>query len=241
MAPPTIAPPIKPAARPAATPRCALAGVEASAPAMVATARRAEIVFFISVSLLEVAPKPGAGFKVYSPVFELTVSPESVQPSTWSKRYQAFGGKNGFFVPKRKTFRKLAASGTFVSGDGWWVSRKPGRCERASHNHPRIAGAASSSPGRRRRRGRRNIHSPGRNSRFARRSRRRRWHRRSVRPRRPRQRLAGRGPGQALPSSKAPRWPRPRWPAKFSSWLHPLSHNEDSEYGLPGPKVSYFA
>src|SRR4051812_22646392 len=103
MAPPTIAPPIRPAATPAATPRCALAGVEASAPATVATARRAEIVFFISVSLLKVAPRSGAGFKVYSPIFELTVSPENVQPSTWSKRYQAFGGKNGFFVPKYKT------------------------------------------------------------------------------------------------------------------------------------------
>src|SRR3978361_2197769 len=67
MAPPTIAPPMRPAATPAATPRCALAGLAASAPATVATARKAESVFFISWSLLEDgAVNSGAGFKVYS-------------------------------------------------------------------------------------------------------------------------------------------------------------------------------
>src|SRR5438270_278417 len=69
--------------------------------------------------LLHFRVSPGGGaevqapdFKVYSPVFELTVSPESVQPSTWSKRYQAFGAKNGFFVLKKQTFRRRRASGT---------------------------------------------------------------------------------------------------------------------------------
>src|SRR6266478_8409233 len=47
MAPPTMAPPISPAATPAATPRCALTGVAASEPAIVATATKAANVFFI--------------------------------------------------------------------------------------------------------------------------------------------------------------------------------------------------
>jgi hypothetical protein len=47
-----IAPPSKPAATPAATPRCALAGVEASEPAIVATATKAANVFFMSWALL---------------------------------------------------------------------------------------------------------------------------------------------------------------------------------------------
>src|SRR5258706_4406236 len=42
-----IAPPSKPAATPAATPRCALAGVAASEPAIVGTATKAANVFFI--------------------------------------------------------------------------------------------------------------------------------------------------------------------------------------------------
>src|SRR5471032_1084388 len=42
-----MAPPISPAATPAATPRCALAGVAASEPAIVATATKAANVFFI--------------------------------------------------------------------------------------------------------------------------------------------------------------------------------------------------
>src|SRR6266850_3377036 len=42
-----IAPPSKPAATPAATPRCALAGVAASEPAIVATATKAANVFCI--------------------------------------------------------------------------------------------------------------------------------------------------------------------------------------------------
>src|SRR3954468_2775299 len=66
MAPPTIAPPIRPAATPAATPRWALAGVEASAPASVATARKAEIVFFISGLSWRWAPERERLVKVYS-------------------------------------------------------------------------------------------------------------------------------------------------------------------------------
>src|ERR1700680_5263475 len=63
MAPPTIAPPISPAARPAATPRCALAGVVASEPAIVATATKAANVFFMSWALLEMAPAVSAGLR----------------------------------------------------------------------------------------------------------------------------------------------------------------------------------
>src|SRR3954449_3444147 len=110
MAPPTIAPPIRPAARPAATPRCALAGVEASAPARVATASKAEIVFFISWSLLEMAPGIGRRVKgLLTLSSELTVSPESAQPSTRSKRNQAIGGKNGFFCAEPEKGSESAA------------------------------------------------------------------------------------------------------------------------------------
>src|SRR5438552_4377958 len=63
MAPPTIAPPISPAATPAATPRCALAGVTLSDPAIVAIARKAASVVFISLALLEMALAGCAGFK----------------------------------------------------------------------------------------------------------------------------------------------------------------------------------
>src|SRR5438309_11291763 len=56
-----IAPPSKPAATPAATPRCALAGVAANEPAIVATATKAANVFFIigpPVRPWRAAPRP---------------------------------------------------------------------------------------------------------------------------------------------------------------------------------------
>src|SRR4051794_25974660 len=103
MAPPTIAPPIRPAATPAATPRWALAGLEARAPASVATARKAEIVFFMFWSLLEMAPEiERRGLGSTHPYLELTAWSESAQPSTWSKRCHAMDGKTGFFVPNQK-------------------------------------------------------------------------------------------------------------------------------------------
>src|SRR6266478_2530054 len=64
MAPPTIAPPISPAATPAATPRCACAGVTASEPAIVAIARKAAMVLFMSWALQEMAPWVAPGFGV---------------------------------------------------------------------------------------------------------------------------------------------------------------------------------
>src|SRR4029079_11540906 len=55
-----MAPPSRPAATPAATPRCALAGVAASEPAIVATATKAAKVFFMSWALLGWRPQaPG--------------------------------------------------------------------------------------------------------------------------------------------------------------------------------------
>src|SRR5258706_1834241 len=98
MAPPTIAPPISPAATPAATPRCALAGVAAIEPAIVATATRAVNVFFMSRALLEMAPAASAGFKVtHSPYSKLDVSLKSAPQSIESKRFSGCRLEKRFF------------------------------------------------------------------------------------------------------------------------------------------------
>src|SRR5689334_21460499 len=66
MAPPTIAPPIRPAATPAATPSPARAAgaPDTSEPAMVATATRAAIVFFIPAVSWSRRPLIDAGLRV---------------------------------------------------------------------------------------------------------------------------------------------------------------------------------
>ena len=77
------APPIRPPTTAAPTPRCALAGVAASEPAIVATAIKAANVFFLSLALLEFALSGGAGFRVtHTPCSKLAVQLESAPQST---------------------------------------------------------------------------------------------------------------------------------------------------------------
>lgn len=105
------------------------------------------------------------------------------------------------------------------------VSRKPGLCEPASRSHPRTVASASSTAGRSRVRPRKQVrernsrdHSPVRNSRSAKRSRRRRWRLRSIRQLRPRPRRVAHA--RVSPWPKQPEWRRQRVPSKSSSWRH---------------------
>src|SRR6476620_11208188 len=94
-----IAPPSKPAATPAATPRCALAGVAASEPAIVATATKAANVFFMFWALLGWRLRaPGLGLT--HTLFRTAASLKSAHGSIESKRSQSVIEKNGFFGPK---------------------------------------------------------------------------------------------------------------------------------------------
>src|SRR5438132_12661771 len=102
-----MAPPIRPPTTPAATPRCALAGVAASEPAIVATATKAANVFFMLRALLEVAPSADAGFKGDShAALELAISLKSAQRSTESKRFAWSPEKTVFSRHKTPMSRK---------------------------------------------------------------------------------------------------------------------------------------
>jgi hypothetical protein len=111
MAPPTMAPPMIPPATAAPRPRCALAGVAASEPAIVATATKAANVFFMSWALQEMAPSVSAGFRSTHTLYsKLAVSLESAQQSIESKRGVLVGRKKGFFRP---TSKKVPGNGLF--------------------------------------------------------------------------------------------------------------------------------
>src|SRR5258706_1979096 len=163
MAPPTIAPPISPAATPAATPRCALAGVAASEPAIVATATKAVIVFFMSRALLEMAPAASAGFKLtHTPYSKLDVSLKSAPQSIESKRFSGCRLEKRFF---QANGQNRVISRPVCKEDERGLSRKPASGEPASHSRPRSAVAARRSSHPRHRPDRRNNRSRVHNNR----------------------------------------------------------------------------
>src|ERR1019366_977923 len=139
MAPPTIAPPMIPPATAAPRPRCALAGVAGSGPAVVATATKATNVFFMSWALLEMAPSVGAGVvKVtHTPYSKLAISLKNSQQSIQSKRSWSSGPKKRFFQAKGK---KVPENALFPGTPEWFEGRYKGSAANPhAANPPAIA------------------------------------------------------------------------------------------------------
>src|SRR4029079_11010159 len=94
-----MAPPSRPAATPAATPRCALAGVAASEPAIVATATKAAKVFFMSWALLGWRPQ-APGLEVTHTLISNCRFAKKAHMGQSKVNVPVLDGKKGFFGPQ---------------------------------------------------------------------------------------------------------------------------------------------